>query len=256
MRTMTNPNDPWSNPYGQPGQPGQPGQQGPQGQPQYTQPLYGGPESQHGGQQHGQPPQYGQPQYGQPQYGPPQYGDQPYGGPPQYGPGQYGPGQYGPGQYGPGMQPYGTPPFGAGARPSSGTLVTAGVIQIVQSAFWVIIGVIFIAVASALTNLLRDAGVTDTAGDAKSAAIAGGLVIIAVAAAMIVLAVLMMRRSNGCRIASIVLQILFAVFYLLATVSAINNQDSPAFPLVFVISCIAVVVLLLTASAKAATRSS
>src|SRR6266540_4483806 len=219
---MTSPNDPWSNPYGQPGH--QSGQQpGQQGQPQYTQPLYGQPE----GQQHRQP-EYGQPQYG----GPPQYG-QPYGQPP------YGPPRYG-GPYGP--------------RPSSGSLVTAGVIQIVQSAFWLIIGIVLVAVASALSDILRDAGISENSSDdVKTVAVVIGLVILLVAAAMIVLAALTMRRSNGCRIASIVLEIIFAVFWVLATISSLNNDENPVFPLLFLASCIAVVVLLFTGSAKAAT---
>jgi len=232
---MTSPNDPWSNPYGQPGH--QSGQQpGQQGQPQYTQPLYGQPE----GQQHRQP-EYGQPQYGQPPYGQ-QHGQQQYGGPPQYG------------------QPYGQPPYGPpryggpyGPRPSSGSLVTAGVIQIVQSAFWLIIGIVFVAVASALSDILRDAGITENTDNVKTVAVVIGLVILLVAAAMIVLAALTMRRSNGCRIASIVVEIIFAVFWVLATISSLNNDENPVFPLLFLASCIAVVVLLFTGSAKAAT---
>ncbi len=233
---MTSPNDPWSNPYGQPGH--QSGQQpGQQGQPQYTQPLYGQPE----GQQHRQP-EYGQPQYGQPPYGQ-QHGQPQYGGPPPYG-----------------QQPYGQPPYGppryggpGGPRPSSGSLVTAGVIQIVQSAFWLIIGIVFVAVASALSDILRDAGITENTDNVKTVAVVIGLVILLVAAAMIVLAALTMRRSNGCRIASIVVEIIFAVFWVLATISSLNNDENPVFPLLFLASCIAVVVLLFTGSAKAAT---
>src|SRR6266540_1784597 len=117
-------------------------------------------------------------------------------------PGQQGPPQYG----GPG-----------GPRPSSGALVTAGVIQIVQSAFWLIIGVVLVAVASALSDILRDAGISENSSDdVKTVAVVIGLVILLVAAAMIVLAALTMRRSNGCRIASIVLEIIFAVFWVLA----------------------------------------
>jgi hypothetical protein len=250
---MTTPNEPWSNPYGQPGQ------QGGQGQPQYTQPLYG---DQPPGQPQGQPPYGGQPQ-GQPQYGQPPYGQQ-YGGPqgqPQYGEqppygqqygGPQGQPQYGgPQQYG---QPYGAPPPFRGPAPSSGTLVTAGVIQIVQSAFWIIIAVVFVAGANAIINLLDDAGVTDSSrDDLKTVAIVVGLVIFVVSATMIVLAALSMRRSNGCRIANIVLEIIFSVFWVLATVSSLNRGDSPVFPLLFLVSGIAVVALLFTASAKAAT---
>ena len=64
-----------------------------------------------------------------------------------------------------------------------------------------------------------------------------------------------MRRSNGCRIASIVLQILFGVFYVFSSVSAINNDENVGFPLLFLASCVAVVVLLFTRSAKAATAN-
>ena len=230
---MTTPNDPWSNPYGQPGQ------QGGQGQPQYTQPLYGE-------QPQGQP-QYGEPQ-GQPQYGGPPQGQQQYGGP------QYGQQPYGQQAYGPG---YGAPPFGGptGPAPSSPTLITAGVIQIVQSAFWIIIGVVFVAVASAVSNILNDAGLSDNSSDdLKTVAVVVGLIILAVAGAMIVLAALMMRHSNGCRIASIVLEIIFAVMWVLITISTVNDGDNPLFPLLFLASCIAVVALLFTASAKAATR--
>jgi hypothetical protein len=243
---MTTPNDPWSNPYGQPGQQG-----GQQGQPQYTQPLPGEQsQPQYGGQYTGPPsgaqPQYGAPQYGAPQSGAPQYGQQPYG-QPQFGQQPYGQPQFGQPQFG-------SPQFGP--PPSSGTLVTASVIQIVQSAFWVIVGVVFVVVANTAASILNDLGFSDSStADAKTAIVAFGLIVIAVAAAMIVLAAMMLRRSNGCRIASIVLQIIFAALWVIGTVGSLNNGDNPGFGLVFLASCVAVVVLLFTASAKAATAS-
>jgi hypothetical protein len=229
---MTSPNDPWSNPQGQPGQ------QGGQGQPQYTQPLYGQPPDQPG---HDQPtygqPSYDMPTYGQPAYGQPPYGQAPYGQP------------YGQPEFGPG--PYGTR---TGPRPSSSALTTAGVLQILQSALWVVIGLVFVAAADRISELLRDAGVSSqNSADVKSAAVAIGLFFIVVSGAMIVLAVLTLRRSNGCRIASIVLQIVFGVFWALATVQALGDQGNPVIALLYLASCIAVVVLLFSRSARAAT---
>jgi hypothetical protein len=231
---MTSPNDPWSNPHGQ---------QGGQGQPQYTQPLYGQPPDQPGHDQ----PGYGQPSYGTPTYGQPAY-DQP----------PYGQAQYGQTQYG---QPYGQPEFGSGPygtrtglRPSSPALITAGVLQILQSALFVIFGLILVAAGSWISDRLREAGVNEqSSADVKSAAVAIGLIFIAVSATMIVLAVLTLRRSNGCRIASIVLQIIFGVFWALATVQALGNQNNPVMALLYLGSCIAVVALLFSRSARAAT---
>jgi hypothetical protein len=219
---MTSPNDPWSNPHGQPGQ------QGDQGQPQFTQPLYGQPPGQ---------PTYGQPTYGQPSYGQPPYGQAQYG------------------------QPYGQPEFGSGPygtrtgpRPSSPALVTAGVLQILQSAVWVIIGVVFIGAANTISDVLRDAGVSErSSSDLKSAAVAIGLIFIVVAGAMIVLAALTLRRSNGCRIASIVLQIVFGLFWAVATLQALSDQGNAAVAVLYLASCIVVVVLLFSRSARAAT---
>jgi hypothetical protein len=239
---MTSPNDPWSNPQGQPGQ------QGGQGQPQYTQPLYGPPAEQPGHDQpasdqspYGQPtygqPTYGQPTYGQPTYGQPAYGQPPYGQP------------YGRPEFGP--DPYGTR---TGPRPSSPALIIAGVLQILQSALWVVIGLVFVAAADRISNLLRDAGVNEqSSADVKSAAVAIGLFFLAVSGAMIVLAALTLRRSNGCRIASIVLQIVFGLFWALATLRAISDQSNAGMAVLYVGSCIAVVALLFSRSARAAT---
>jgi hypothetical protein len=253
---MTSPNDPWSNPAGQQApQPGQYGQQPQYGPPQYDQ--YGAPtgsqptQPQYGPPTGGQPAQYGPPsggQQAQPQYG--QYG-QPLAGPPQYGqqPAPFGSPQFAD-QYNAGYGPYGQP---GGPKPSSGALITAGVVQIVQSALWVIVGIVVIAAASALNDILDEAGVgSSSSDDLTAAAIVIGLIILAVAITMIVLAAKMMRRSNGCRIASIVMQIIFGVVYLIGIIGAASDSSNPAFAVVFLLSCALVVGLLFTASAKAA----
>src|SRR4051794_35014441 len=114
---MSNPNEPWSNPYGQPGA-GDQGQYGQQpGQPEYGQ----------------QPGQYGQPPPGQPQSGQPQPGQ------PQYGAPSNPYGQPGQPQYGAPSNPYGQPyPQTAyntvptsGGRP--GTVIAASVLGYVQA---------------------------------------------------------------------------------------------------------------------------
>jgi hypothetical protein len=187
---MSNPPVPHSNDPGsdepdngrQPGD-GQPryGQDAPQheqGTPQFGQntPQYGQgtpPAPQYGenAPQYGQnAPQFGQggqPQYGQggqagqgsPQYGqnPPQYGQTGQGGAPQYGqnPPQYGqnPPQYGQSQFGQppyGQSPYGQSPYGQYPSEQAQAGTGAGVPQLVNYSFWLIIA----AGVLSLLNLL------------------------------------------------------------------------------------------------------
>jgi hypothetical protein len=185
---MSNPPVPHSNDPGsdepdngrQPGD-GQPryGQDAPQheqGTPQFGQntPQYGQgtpPAPQYGenAPQYGQnAPQYGQggqPQYGQggqagqgaPQYGqnPPQYGQTGQGGAPQYGQSQYGqnPPQYGQSQFGQppyGQSPYGQSPYGQYPSEQAQAATGAGVPQLVNYSFWLIIA----AGVLSLLNLL------------------------------------------------------------------------------------------------------
>ncbi|MDQ0866682.1 hypothetical protein [Arthrobacter globiformis] len=181
---MSNPPVPHSNDPGsdepdngrQPdGQPryGQDAPQHEQGTPQFGQstPQYGQgtpPAPQYGenAPQLGQnAPQYGQPQYGQggqagqgaPQYGqnPPQYGQAGQGGAPQYGQSQYGqnPPQYGQSQFGQspyGQSPYGQSPYGQYPSEQAQAATGAGVPQLVNYSFWLIIA----AGVLSLLNLL------------------------------------------------------------------------------------------------------
>ena len=118
---MTNPNDPWSNPYGQPGQPVD------QGQSQYTQP---------------QPPGYGPPPSGQPGYAQPQPG---------YAQPQYG--QYGapmpPAQFGPADARSGRP----------GTATAASVLSYIQAGFLIIAGIVLFSGAGLSSDVGNASGV-------------------------------------------------------------------------------------------------
>src|SRR5882724_6020739 len=114
---MSNPNEPWSNPYGQPGQPdpGQYGQQPPAANPQYS----GYPQPQ-------QPGQYPPAQGG--------YPSNPYGQPyPQT----------------PGYNTFGAPD--PNRRP--GGVIAAAVLSYVQAGFLLLTGIILLATAKTFDDL-------------------------------------------------------------------------------------------------------
>ncbi|HSV65392.1 MAG TPA: hypothetical protein VLJ59_05715 [Mycobacteriales bacterium] len=191
---MTSPNDPWSNPYGQP------------------------------------PGQYGQPV--------------------QPAPGQYGP----PGQYGVGPMPgqYGSP--GGQQGPASPGLIVAGVVQIVQCVPFVIFGLVAILAGNTLADMVRDTGVGTSLGNGiRNALVVAGVLILAVSGTMIALAVFLFKRSNGARIASAVLQIVFGVFWLIALLNAAGNSSNPGAAVVYLASCVVVTVLLFGRAAARAT---
>jgi len=176
--------------------------------------------------QQGPPPGYGQqPPYGQP----PGYGEQqPYGQQQAYGE-DFAAGGYVPPAYGqpapgwPGQMPYGYagPGYGPyGERPSGATVITASVIQIVQSSLFILFGLLVVFVADlfneGLARVESRTGVQTDAGRTVTAAVIGiGLTIILIAAFMIVLAALAIRRQRWAAITSIVLQSIGAVIVLL-----------------------------------------
>ena len=203
------------------------------------------------------------PGYGQQGYGQQGYGQQGYG---HYAGTGYGPG---PGQpaylqpvHGQGhpSQPYGQPAygypqafappgFGGPDRPSAATVITAGVIQIVQSSLFVFLGLAFIFVAD-LVNAAGDeldrSLQTDVSGGtdlvARWVAVLG-VAILACAIFMIVLAALTMRGRRWAAITSIVLQGISAVLVLIGLAS---DNSSPGFAIVFLLASIAVIALYLS----------
>ncbi|KRE47676.1 hypothetical protein ASG92_10675 [Arthrobacter sp. Soil736] len=162
----TNPSEPNSH------EPSQDGTEARGAQPRYGQdaPQYGQntPPAPQYGQNAPQQPQYGQntppaPQYGQnaPQYGQgaPQYGQgapqQPQYGQnaPQYGQGapQYGQQSSAPSPYG--QSPYGQSPYGYPSEQPQGGGTAAGVPQLVNTSFWMIIGAGVLSVLSVLLTI-------------------------------------------------------------------------------------------------------
>src|SRR5262249_12338615 len=119
----------------------------------------------------------------------------------------------------------------------------------------VIVGLVIVVAASSLGNTLNDVGLGSFTG-ATNVGIALGLVIMAIAITMIVLAAKTLRGSDGCRIASAVMQIIFGVLWLLGVAPSLTDNANAGFPLLFLLSCVAVVWLLFTSSATAATRAS
>jgi len=181
--------------------------------------------------QQGPPPPYGQQPYGQqPGYGEqPAYGQQqPYGQQQSYGEdfaaGGYVPPPYGQPAHGwPGQVPYAHagPGYGSyGERPSGATVITASVIQIVQSSLFILFGLLVVFAADLVNEGLAEmesrTGVQTDAGRSLTAAVIGiGLTIILIAVFMIVLAALAIRRQRWAAITSIVLQSIGAVIVLL-----------------------------------------
>src|SRR5262249_45342951 len=143
---------------------------------------------------------------------------------------------------------FGSPWHGApaGPPPSSQALKKAGGLQMVQSAVWGAVGLVFVAFPGRIARVLRDAGVSSPTGDDQNIAVKLGLLLLAVSASMIVLATLLLRRSNGARRASLVLQVVFGAFWLVSAGSALADGDlgSLGIGLLYLASCGAVVVLL------------
>ena len=195
-----------------------------------------------------QPAELTQP-FSAPGYGQQGYGQQGYG---QQGYGHYAGTGYGPG---PGQPAYGYPQafappgFGGPDRPSAATVITAGVIQIVQSSLFVFLGLAFIFVAD-LVNAAGDeldrSLQTDVSGGtdlvARWVAVLG-VAILACAIFMIVLAALTMRGRRWAAITSIVLQGISAVLVLIGLAS---DDSSPGFAIVFLLASIAVIALYLS----------
>lgn len=172
-------------------------------------------------------------------YTPPPYA----GGPP---PGTMGPAYPGYQQYRP-YQPYASPVPASGA-----TAVTAAVIQLVQSTFWLVVGIVVMVSARDVASLL-DASQFDsetTVAGARGALIGVGVFVDLVAGGMVALAVLALRRVNGCRIASAVVQIVFGVLPLVGALRSAADGDAAGavLSLVFVASCAAAAVLFLMPS--------
>jgi hypothetical protein len=200
---MTSPNDPWSNPHGQPGQPPEQGQ--PQYGPSQDPPGYGPPSPGQGG--YG-PPQYGQPQYGQPK-NPPGYGSPPPGqggyGPPQYSQQQYG-------QYGPPMPPARFGPADPNRRPGAAT--AASVLSYVQAGFLILAGIILLAGAGAASDI-GDAFNADT-GSVTGELVIDGLVSLALGAGFIIGAVMLtMRRGRTLLLVTCVANLVDSVYWLI-----------------------------------------
>lgn len=143
----------------------------------------------------------------------------------------------------------------AGPPPASQALHKAAVLQIVQSAVWGAVGLVFVAIPGRTARVLHDAGVSSPTGDVKDIAVKLGLLLLAVSATMIVLATLMLRRSDGARRATLVLQLTFGAFWLVFAASALADGDlgGAGIGLLYLASCGAVVLLLRTRSARAAT---
>lgn len=176
---MTNPSDPWSNPYGQPGQPAE------QGQPQYGPPQdppgYGPQPPRQSG-----PTGYGQPQYGQPPYG----------------------------QYGPPMPPAQFGPADTNRRPGAAT--AAAVLSYVQAGFLIITG-IFLLAGAGMASDFGDAFSTDT-GSVTAELVIDGLINLALGAGFITGAVwLTMRRGRNLLLATCVATFVDCVYWLIRT---------------------------------------
>ena len=206
------------------------------GQPGYGEPItsqwapepYGQPQ---GYAPYGAPP-YAPQQYGQQQYGEQQYGQQPYA------PQQYGQQQYG--QYG-----YGPPP-----RPSGATVITAAVIQIVQSALFVLAALAILFLADMVNNAGDEfdtrvgSDVSGTTDSISRWVAVAGLLLLAAAVFMIVLSALAIRGRRWAAITSVVLQALTVVAGLVG-LSQSDTGDSPGASVVFLLASVAVVVLFL-----------
>jgi hypothetical protein len=141
-------------------------------------------------------------------------------------------------------------------RPSSGTVLTAAIIQIAQGSLYVL-GALGVLLLAGVANDAGDeidrrsdsdiSGITDTI--ARLLAVVG-VVVLALAVFMIVLAALAIRGRRWAAITSVVLQALTAAAGLVG-LSLGGTGDTPGFGLVFVLISIAVAVLFLLPSSTA-----
>lgn len=121
-----------------------------------------------------------------------------------------------------GYQPYAA----AAVRAPGGVPITAAVIQLVQCAFWLFVGVVLVVVSRNAIDLFDSQEVSqEDLDNARGALVAFGIFVILVAAGMATLAILVLRRVNGCRIASAITQIVFGVFPLVALAGSLSDGD-------------------------------
>jgi U5 snRNP spliceosome subunit len=148
-----------------------------------------------------------------------------------------------------GYQPYGAYQPYATSPPASGvTTITGAVIQLVQSTFWLVGGIVLVFAANEIANLVDDPEFgAEAADDARLGLVVGGVIVALVAAGMITLAILTLRRVNGCRIASAVMQMVLGILPLLGLLGAASdgNAGGVVFSLLYVASCAAAAWLLL-----------
>jgi hypothetical protein len=211
-----------------------------------------------------EPPSYEQPTQGLPTYGAPAYqqpGYQPTQDLPSYGhpdSGQAGYGQpssdqpnyaYG---YGPPAQAqFGYPPPGYAPRPSAGTVITAGVVQIVQASLVILVGLLVLFVADTVQSIVNEAE-KQTGSDVDSGRITGpiiavGLVIVAIGVLLIVLAALAMRGRRWAAVTSVVLQSLAALLFLIGLVDNASNNRGWGGSFVALATSVTVIVFFLVA---------
>jgi hypothetical protein len=210
------------------------------------------------GQQHGYGQQAGYPAPQQSGYGgAPEYPVYPGGQPPGYG----GPTQ---GYTMPGYDPYsqyaggysGFAPYGAyGAyqqRPSGATVITAAVIQIVQGALGVLVGLLVTFAGDFINqnaNELDDRGIdTESAQAVSSAIIAVGIAVLLISGFLIVLAALAMQRHRWALVTSVVLQAIWVVLSIIGIASA--DQVGGGTVLGILIAAAVVVLFLLPSSSQ------
>jgi hypothetical protein len=199
------------------------------GAPGYGMPGYGGPGY---GTGEGAPP-YGPPAYGPPGYGPPGYGAPGYGVQGYPAPAGYPPAGYAPPGYWP-PQPYWGFGFGGPPRPSGATVITGAVVQIVQAAFALLIGLAFLAVGRPVDNSVAESDVGLAPADefdVTAASVTVGLVIVSVAVFLIVLAALAIRRKRWAAITSIALQAVAIVLQFIAIIADRGTSGAEAIPL-------------------------
>jgi hypothetical protein len=207
---MSNPNEPWSNPYGQPGQndPGQygqpPAQQPPAGNPQY--PSYGQPGQQYPSSPGGYPaqPQAGYP--AQPQAG---YPAQPQAGYPAQPQAGYPSNPYG--------QAYPQTPYNTFAAPNPasrpGGVIASAVLSYIQGGILLIVGIFLLATAKTFNDFGGDSGgVAEVAFD--------GIVDLVLGAAFITGAIMFTSgRNRTILAAACVLTFADAVYWVIRAVS-------------------------------------
>ncbi|HEX5496393.1 MAG TPA: hypothetical protein VFX70_17660 [Mycobacteriales bacterium] len=132
-------------------------------------------------------------------------------------------------------------------------------IQLVQSTFWLVVGIVLVVEARDVGSFFDTTQLdSETESGARGVLIGGGVVTMLVAGAMITLAVLALRRVNGCRIASAVVQIVFGVLPLIGLLRAVGDGNGAATvsALLFTGSCAAAAVLfLLSSSARYCQRN-